>query len=263
MPQIKLTWEYDDGGPLPTVVEVFRDNAVIGTFNSPVTEYIDDVTAGTENVTYFVKSKYGELEAISDNVVVSPTAWSVFFPLTTDKYDIIHNGELYLKPNFGSHFNENSFTALGFNPQYSSGAYFNNAEQYAPLSLQYNEYTISFKIKAPPQSSYLGILEWSSPELSANVRCDYINNIIYMNHRGQEIVSTINVFDDIEHRIDIVRKDNTFFFYIDGVLDTSTPIESAQLTNIQATLTLGYRSGLSPFVGYIKDLGFSPLPLYG
>lgn len=266
MPQIKLTWEYDDGGPLPTVVEVFRDNAVIGTFNSPVTEYIDDVTAGTENVTYFVKSKYGELEAISDNVVVSPTAWSVFFPLTADKYDIINNGQLDLSSNSGSlDFNEESFTSLGFNPKFTNGAVLYFAYLYPPADLKSNEYTISFKIKAPPQQSYTGILEWPDRGSGAvGVRCDYINNVIYMKYMDQTIDSTINVFDDIEHRIDIIRKDNTFLFYIDGVLDTSTTIESTQLPSLSRDIHVGYSSRINEtFNGYIKDLGFSPLPLYG
>lgn len=265
MTDIKLDWENNMEGPLPTSVEILRDNVVIHTENGNITTYTD--TIDDESifvVTYNVRNINGQYSEISDPLVVAVGGWSVFFPLTIDEYDVINNGELRLFPILSGGFNETSFTSLGFNPEYSGGASYSNVQYYPPSNLQGSEYTISFKIKAPPQQNYVGILEWDSPGLATNVRCEYTNNTIYMTHMGQFIESTINVFDDIEHRIDIVRKDNTFFFYIDGVLDTSTPIESADLTSgLVGPLYVGYRSNVGTFNGYIKDLGFSPLPLYG
>ena len=260
MATVNLNWTYDMTGPLPTMVEVLRNDVVIHTAYSPIVSYIDSsIPASIEEASYKIRAVNGLYQEESDVINVSFDSfddYEHYYKFDGSVIDLINpipsiSCESPVFGNFGidplGSSNISTYVQYDANPEYL---------------LNSSTFTVEIKIKAGQQDSYKSIVELSNSNLGWALRCEYTTGCIYFIIGSQEYDSSIPVFDNEPHKIAVSASNGELRIYIDDVLDKThilinPPSETYGYTLVGKRLTTN-----EAFNGEIKDFGISLKSLY-
>lgn len=272
MPLVTLRWDYDSSGPSPEQVEVFRDNVVVHTATTPITEYVDDVDDSISGAEYRVETIFGEFREVSETIFASfmdYSRYSLYLRLKTDSVDSANLGApnlVYLESSY--QFGEfGLITSITNGYAYIQGQYTQSGAFYDDLLLNSPTFTVEAKVKLlESQDSYAGIIDAGSGAIPSSaawgLRLDYATGFPYFMLDGYEYLSTVPVNTNTPIKIAVVCDGSNIKFFINDVLDTLTPLQGPRLELETSYIYIGYRGGTTLY-GEVCDVGVSTQALYG
>lgn len=275
MANVLLEWEYDESGPLPKIVEIYRNDVVIATFNTAVTSYNDETPSSMQKAIYKVKSIYNQYFAFSDEYVidfVDFNTYDIYIKMTTE--EISDSSLIPTKSpsglSFGTSQSKVEENGTFFDPVSVLKRPLVSSSFQDEIALEMSlsgDFTIELKIKTMSSQQidqcvlfefYNSNSVWSIMNLSGTGQ-------LSLRKPGETLCSTgVDVFDGIEHKIVFQRTGNTIDCYVDD-LKTNFSTWGGTATATYGNIKFGgyYAVTESEFYGYIRDFAIAQKAIYG
>lgn len=266
MGQVDLSWEYKTDGPLPSVVEVYRDDIIIHTESAPITSYTDTPPSSMSSAEYFVRVKNGGYSVDTPKILVNMTnisLYSSFFPLSSDLKDV--NSALVLNK---TNTNPLIFGAYGLDCQ-NNAAYSQYTQSGYPydwiMLLGSTSFTVECEIKtnavATTAENIFGFMQSKNNGWAIKTTQNNTGFSFYIGSKRFDCPCNIN--DGLQHKLAVTFNGSEVKMFFDGVL-LATHAASTAPSFSYGNLCIGYNYGTGAiFNGFVKNAGISNSILYG